>query len=355
MTTMDRYHRRPAALEGGRALAVALFFGLIAALPLTAAAEDGDVLDTVQQTGVVRCGTENSPVSAEQRPDGTWHGFDVDFCRAIAAAVLGNADLIEILPLNLQLRIPALEAGNVDALFANLTWTYGRDVGQPIDYAAVILYDGQSFLGFANEATAKVTDLKDITVCVQRGTTTEVNLDAFIRTHSLSWTPLVLQSAEGANEAFIGRRCTLQTNDRSFLVGWRAVTGLPDLHLYSEVISKEPLSAAVRIGDNNWLEIVRWVIFALITAEEQGINQANIDQMKSEATDPAQRPILGDLPEFGAPLGLKDDWAYQVIRQVGNYAEIFERNLGERSRLKMDRGLNRLWSEGGLLYAPPLR
>lgn len=321
-----------------------------------AADASASTLEIVRQSGAVRCGSEDSPVSAVQRPAGGPQGFDVDLCRAIAAAVFGDSDRVEIIPLNHQLRIPALVQGEVDVLFANLTWTYGRDVREGIEYAAIVLYDGQSFLGYESDGVGALADRKDAVVCVQKGTTTERNLESYIRTTSPSWKALVMQSDEGTREAFINRRCTILTNDRSFLAGWRALSGLFGFHLFPDVISKEPLSAAVRAGDNNWLEIIRWVVFALIAAEEAGITQANADAIRAgPRDDPAQAPLIGAEPGFGKPLGLGDDWAFQAIRQVGNYGEIFERNLGRHSRLNMERGLNRLWTEGGLLYPPPLR
>lgn len=314
-----------------------------------------ETLDAVKERDRLRCGASNQTVSAEWTGEGRWRGFDVDFCRAIAAAVLGDADKIEIVLLAVQLRIPALVENQVDVLFGSLTWNYRRDAGQPIDFAAITFYDGQGFIGFADRVPRRLLDLRNATVCVPKGTTSARTLTQFIDATAPTWRALVMESEEGAERAFWEGRCDLNTADVGHLVGLRALSGMPNVRLFPDIISKEPLSAAVRTGDVQWLKIVRWVINATVAAEEAGVGRETVEAMARAGVDQDLAPLLGLEPGFGRPLGLPDTWAYEVVRQVGNYAEIFDRNLGSGSRLNLDRGLNSLWTEGGLLYAPPLR
>lgn len=336
--------------------AIALVIPAIAT-PMPAAA--GPTVDTVKARDVLRCGVRGSLGGFSNIDEnGEWTGLDVDFCRAIAAAVLGDGKKVEFIPLNAAARFPALQASEIDVLIRNTTWTFSRDTTLGVDFPAPIYYDGQGFLGRRSLGAKSLRDLKPgVRICFTTSTTTEVNLINYAQSHGLSYTPVPFQSTDEAKAAFFTGRCELFTGDQSSLASIRT-TEAPnpeDYIILSEVISKEPLGPVVRDGDPQWREIVQWVVFATLEAEEIGIDSSNVEALRAGTADPALKAMLGATPGIGKGLGLDDSWAFRVIRQVGNYGQIFERNVGVNTALALERGLNALWTEGGLMYAPPLR
>ncbi len=287
---------------------------------------------------------------------GEWVGFFVDFCRAVAAATLKSASAVEFVELNQRTRFDATRDGAVDLFSANTTWTLTRDASMGLQFAATLYYDGQGFIAPTSLATKKLKDLKQATVCVTGNTTTENNLAEYIKVNRLDFKITTLTSNDSAVSAFLSRRCDLYTTDRLALAGLRAAgTSKPDDYVvFSEIISKEPLGPIVRSDDAAWFTIVKWVAFAMIAAEEKGVASTNLAHMRN-SSDPEIRRLLGVDPGLGKALGLDEAWAARLIEQVGNYGEVFERNLGAGSPLRLDRGVNALWTNGGLMYAPPLR
>jgi len=316
-------------------------------------------LAATQARGTVRCSTAghlNTP--REYTQPGTIAGFDRDFCRAIAAAVVSDKSKIDFVQLVPSNRFQALQEGAVDVLVRSTTWTLSRDAGLGVSFAAVNFYDGQGFvarksLGVNSLLELKNTDKKAV-ACVESNTTSKENIAEYIRDNELPVKLKTFDAFEELRYAFFTNSCDLFSADQSFLVEFRTKeTPVPDEYMIlQDVISKEPLGAAVRDNDAGWFNIVRWVIFATIQAEEYGITSANVDTMRTTGTS-AQRRFLGAEPGVGEALGLDDEWIYRVIKQVGNYSEVFERNLGKDSDFKLDRGLNALWTNGGLLYSPP--
>lgn len=332
----------------GAALAVAL-----GATPALA----GPTLDKIKAAGVVTCGVSTGLAGfsmADQQ--GNYTGLDVDTCRGIAAAVLGDAKKAKFVPLSAQQRFTALQSGEVDILTRNTTETLAREADLGFNFAPVTYYDGQGFMVAKKLGVKSVKELDGATICVQAGTTTELNLADYFRTHQMSFKPLVIETLDQTENAFYSGRCDAFTADRSGLAGSRAgrAANPDDYVLLPEVVSKEPLAPAVRQGDDEWFEIVRWTVFALIDAEEKGINSKNVDAMK-KSTDPEIQRMLGVVPGMGKSLHLGNAWAYDIIKEVGNYGEIFDRYIGPKTPLGLDRGLNRLWKDGGLLYSPPFR
>lgn len=324
-----------------------------AACALPAAA--GDTLDAVRQRGQLRCGV-NVSVPGFSSPDsqGRWTGLDVDICRAVAAAVLGNADKVEFVPLNAQQRFAALQSGEIDMLSRNTTWTLSRDAGLKLAFGPVVFYDGQGFMVANTLGVRSATELDGASVCVQSGTSTEQSVADWFRAHRMTFKPVVMDNFDELNKAFFAHRCDVYTTDRSGLASIRAtLSGSPDNYaILPETISKEPLAPAVRQNDPEWADAVFWSVTALIEAEELGVTAANVDTLR-ESGDPALARFLGKTPDLGTALGLREDWAYQAIRQVGNYGEIYARNL--EGPLGLARGPNALWTQGGLLYAIPVR
>lgn len=334
----------------------ALFFGWTSATSATAS-----TLSDIQKSGVLNCSTAGHLNTAKdyEKP-GTIAGFDRDFCRAIAAAVLQNDAKINFVQLIPHNRFQALQEGAVDVLARSTTWTLSRDANLGLHFAATNFYDGQGFvapksLGISNLAMLKARGLT-ARACVEKRTTSEDNIADYIRDHGLPITLKRMASFEEVRYAFLTGECDLFSADRSFLVEFRLKeTEIPDNYiLLEDVISKEPLGVVVRDDDAEWFNIVRWAVFATIQAEELGITSVNVDWLRT-AGNSAQRRFLGGEPGIGEPLGLDDAWAYRIVKAVGNYGEIFERNLGAQTDFKMDRGLNKLWTQGGLLYAPPFR
>lgn len=319
-------------------------------------AQAGPTLDAVKARGQLVCGV-NTGLAGFSNPDsqGKWTGLDVDVCRAIAAAVLGDANKVRYTPLSAQQRLTALQAGEIDVLSRNTTWSLTRDA-QGLDFAPVTYYDGQGFMVNKSLGVTSAKQLDGATVCVQPGTTTELNLADYFRANGMSFKPVVIEALDELNAAFFAGRCDVITTDVSGLAGIRAtVAPKPDDFLIlPEVVSKEPLAPVVRHGDDQWRDIVRWTVYALVEAEEKGVTAANTDE-KLKSPDPGVQRLLGTQGDLGKLLGLDPQWAQRAIRQVGNYGEIFERNLGKSTPLKLERGLNALWLNGGLMYAPPVR
>jgi len=336
-----------------RKLAVAA--ALMAAF--TGVAHAGKTLDTIKQKDQLVCGVNPSlPGFSAADSQGNWGGLDVDVCRAVAATILGDAKKVKWVPLNASQRFTALQSGEIDILSRNTTWTLTRDASLGLFFTGVTYYDGQGFMVTKKSKITSAKQLKGATICVQSGTTTEKNLSDYSKANNLNMKPVVFETQEATNKAYFSGRCQAYTTDASGLASVRnKEANKPEDHLIlPELISKEPLGPSVRRGDDDYFTIVKWVVFALIEAEEYGINQANVDKMKS-STDPVVQRILGTSEDTGKLLGLDKDWAYRAIKAVGNYGEIFERNVGPKSALKLPRGVNNLWNKGGLMYAPPVR
>src|SRR5262249_48719535 len=291
-----------------------------------------------------------------QDGSGRWSGLDVDFCRAVAAAALGDAGKVTFVPLRASARFPALLTNAIALLARNTTWTLRREADLRVAFVGILLYDGQGFLVPASAGVTSVAQLDGATVCVEKGTTHEDNLREYLSTRGIRITPLVVDSTAGAPDPFSGGPCRAYTSDPPQLPAVRlfAPAGR-DFLILPERISKEPLAPVVRRGDDLWLTLVRWVLFTLVLAEEQGVTTSSLREGALSAQSPAVRQTLGATGEAAKALGTDSDWALRVVRSVGNYGEMFERNLGRGSPLKLERGLNRPWTQGGLLYAPPLR
>ncbi|MGE5384484.1 MAG: amino acid ABC transporter substrate-binding protein [Betaproteobacteria bacterium] len=330
---------------------------LLAALFVAPAAWAGKTLDTVRQRGEVACGVTPG-LAGFSAPDnkGNWSGIDVDVCKAIAAAVLGDARKVRWVPLNSQQRFTAIQSGEVDILSRNTTWTLTRDASLGLHFTSIVFHDGQGFMVRRKSGITSARQLDNAVVCVQSGTTTEKNLADYLRAEKIHARPVVFEGYEASLKAFFAGRCQAYTTDASSLAAilQRETRNPADYRILPELISKEPLAPAVRRGDDEWFAIVKWVINALINAEELGVTQANVDAQKSGG-DPVARRLLGNGDDTGKALTLDAGWAYRAIKAVGNYGEVFERNLGSGSPLKLPRGANNLWNRGGHIYAPPIR
>ncbi len=332
-----------------------LVLGALATLA-AAPAHAGKVLDAVKSRGQVVCGVNTGLAGFSQADsNGAWSGLDVDFCKAVAAAVLGDASKVKYVPLNAQQRFTALQSGEIDVLSRNTTNTLSRDASLGLHFVGVNYYDGQGFLVPKGKITS-AKQLRGATVCVQSGTTTEKNLTDFSRANKLNIKPVVFEKVEAATGAYFSGRCQAYTTDASGLASVRAKEAKdPTAHMIlPDLISKEPLGPMVRRGDDEWFAINKWVLNGLIEAEEYGITQANVDQMKS-STDPQVGRMLGATEDLGKHLGLDKEWLARAVKAVGNYGESFERNVGPKTAINLPRGKNNLWSAGGFLYAPPLR
>jgi len=331
---------------------------VFAALGLAQPALAGKTLDGVKQRGSINCGV-TSGVAGFSAPDtqGNWSGLDVDTCRAIAAAVLGDPKKVNFVPLNSQQRFSALQAGEVDILARNTTWTLTRDASLGFNFTTITYYDGQGFLVPKKLKINSPKQLKNAEICTQSGTTNEKNVSDYFRAQNIKVKTVVFESFEASFKAFFSGRCQAFTTDSSALAGLRnkEAKNPDDYVILPELISKEPLAPVVRRGDDEWFAIVKWVPNALLEAEEYGITQANADQLKADSKDPAVQRILGSSDDTGKLLGLDKDWAYRAVKAVGNYGEIFERNVGPKSVLKLPRGANNLWNKGGLMYGLPVR
>ena len=329
-----------------------------AVLGFGATAAQADKLSDVQANGFVQCGV-NSGLAGFAAPDaqGNWAGFDVDYCKAIAAAIFGDATKVKYTPTTAKERFPALQSGEVDVLARNTTWTINRDTALGFNFRAVNYYDGQGFMVRKSLNVKSALELSGAAVCVQTGTTTELNLADYFKANNLQYNPVVFEKIEEVNAAYDAGRCDVYTTDASGLYAIRLTLSAPDDHMVlPEIISKEPLGPAVRQGDDKWFDIVSWVHYALVNAEEFGITQANVDEMKGSENPDIKRFLGAETDStIGADLGLSNEWAYNVIKGVGNYGEVFERNIGASSPLKIERGVNALWNKGGIQYGPPVR
>jgi general L-amino acid transport system substrate-binding protein len=313
-------------------------------------------LETVKERGYVIVGV-NGELFGFSKPDekGEWKGLDVDTAKAIAVAIFGDASKIKFLAVTAVQRLPALQSKEIDVLCRNTTATLTRDTTNGLAFAHTNYYDGQGFMVPKKLALKSAKELKGATICVLPGTTTEMNAADFFRSNKMQWKPVVIEQNTELNKAFFSGRCDCLTSDASQLAGIRASAPNPDDYvILPEIISKEPLSPAVRHGDDQWYDIINYTVMALIQAEELGITQANVDEMLKSQSPEVQR-FLGTAPGLGKALGLDDKWAYNIIKQVGNYGEIFERNVGVKTPLKLQRGLNALWTDGGIQYAIPFR
>jgi len=316
----------------------------------------GDVLDGVRDRALVRCSVDNTPGFGAVGPDGRRTGLDVDFCRAVAAAVLSDSQAVELLRITTRHKFDALAKGEVDIVLGMTTWTLKRDSLRDANFAGILYYDGQGFLAWRDVDTTSIRSVGAAKVCVQADTTGEANLRDFVRANELSLTPLLFASSDERRDAFLRRRCEVTTNDHSALAGFRAVTApVPaNLQLLAETISREPLGPLTNNRDDAWHDIVKWTLNALILAEAKGVSSATVAARRSDP-DPEIRRLLGGEGELGAALGLSNDWAARAVSQVGNYAEIYDRHLGPDTALAIPRGLNALWTDGGLLYPPAFR
>ncbi len=313
-------------------------------------------LDVIKQKGYVTCGvSQGLPGFSNPDDQGNWQGLDVDICRALAAAIFGDIGKAKFLPLSAKVRFTALQSGEVDVLTRNTTWSMHRDSALGVDFPAISFYDGQGFLVTRELGISSATQLNGASLCVNAGTTTEINAADYFRTNKMEYE---INTYENSNEALIAYdagRCDAYTTDLSGLYAQRLKLKVPSEHMIlPEVISKEPLGPLVREGDNQWSDVVRWTFYAMLTAEEFGITSENVETMKA-SPNPAVRRLLGQEGELGGQLDLPRDWAYNIIRLVGNYQQVFDRTVGDKSPLKIERGLNALWTNGGLQYAPPIR
>ena len=326
------------------------------ALTVTAGANAG-TLDDVKAKGFIQCGVSQGVPGFSNADDaGNWTGIDVDGCRATAAAVFGDAQKVKFTPLSSKERFAALTSGEVDMLSRNTTWTYTRDTSLGLDFTAVNFYDGQGFMVRKDLGVTTALDLDGATVCTEQGTTTELNMADFFRKHELEYVPVVVQKVDEAVAAYASGRCDVYTTDKSGLAAQRTKLANPNDHMVlPETISKEPLGPVVRHGDNQWKDVVTWAIFAQVNAEEMGISSKNVAKIKAETKDPSILRLLGAEGNMGASLGLDANWAYNIIAQVGNYEEVFERNIGPNTPVGLPRGVNNLWTNGGVMYAPPIR
>jgi general L-amino acid transport system substrate-binding protein len=335
-------------------LTIAGAVGLIGTAGVAAA--QTKTLDTVKQRGTLSCGV-NIGLAGFSQPDdkGNWTGLDVDYCKAIAAAVFGDATKVKYVPTTAKERFTALQSGEIDVLIRNTTWTTARDSSLGLIFAGVNYYDGQGFMVKKALGVKTAKELNGATVCVQTGTTTELNLADYFKANKMTYKPVVFEKLDETVQAYLAGRCDVYTTDQSGLYSIRVQQPKPDDHVVlPEIISKEPLGPSVRQGDDQWLTVVKWVHYALLNAEEAGITQANVGEMLN-STNPEVKRILGKDGELGKGIGLSNDFVVNVVKAVGNYGELFERNVGTGSRLNIARGLNNLWNKGGIQYAPPLR
>ncbi len=339
--------------------------GALAASVSVAAAHAG-TLDTVKAKGFVQCGVSQGLIGFSNPDDkNNWTGLDVDFCRAVAAAVLGDATKVKYTPLSAKERFTALQSGEIDVLSRNSTWTMSRDTTLGLQFAGVTYYDGQGFLVPKKLNIKSAKELGGASVCTQTGTTTELNLADYFKANKMEYKVVAFEKEEEVLKAYQDGRCDVYTTDQSGIYAERLKFPNPDDHVVlPEIISKEPLGPVVRQGDDQWFSVIKWTYFALLTAEELGVTSANVDESKKSLNPEVQRLLSVSVKntdgtdaanDFGKGLGLGPDWAYNAIKQVGNYSEIFERNVGLNTKLKIARGKNALWKDGGLQYAPPIR
>ena len=334
-----------------------VFLGALTAAGVAAGAAAAGTLDDVKARGTLNCGVSTGLVGfAAPDANGEWNGFDVSVCRAVAAAVLGDPTAVEFVPTTGKTRFTALASGEIDMLARNTTWTFSRDVDLKFTFIGVNYYDGQGFMVPKELGVSSATELDGATVCIQTGTTTELNLADYFRANNISYEPVPIETNAEAQQQYLAGACDVYTTDASGLAATRATFEAPGDHvLLPEIISKEPLGPLVRHGDNEWGDVVRWTLNALISAEELGITSANIGEMTAGTNNPEINRILGTEGTLGEMLGLDADWAVKALSVSGNYGEIFEANIGESTPIGLARGLNAQWTDGGLLYSPPFR
>jgi len=333
-----------------------LGLSIIAALSAVIALDAG-TLEDVKKAGILKCGVNTGlPGFSEADSKGEWRGLDVDYCRALAAVVLGDAKKVKFVPLNAKERFTALQSGEIDVLSRNTTNTETRDSALGINFTSVMYYDGQGFMVPKALGVKSARELDGATVCIQAGTTTELNLADYFRTHNMKFKAITFDTNDQVNKAFESGRCDVVTTDASGLYAERTKMKNPEKYvILPDIISKEPLAPAVRHGDDRWFDIAKWTRNALVTAEEKGIGMKNVDEAKSKSNDPETKRLLGVEGDMCKNIGLDKECFYRAIKQVGNYSEIFERNIGSKTPLKIERGLNALWNKGGILYSPPFR
>ena len=328
----------------------------VLAVAFAAQSASAQTLKTVKDRGMLNCGS-NGTLAGFGLPDaqGQWTGLDVDFCKAIAAAVLGDAKKVKFVPLSAKDRFTALQSGEVDILARNTTWTSSRDTSLGLNFVGVNYYDGQGFIVRKTLKVNSALELAGASVCVQQGTTTELNLSDYFRANNMQVKTVTFATANEAVKAYDAGRCDAYTTDASGLYAERLkLANSADHIVLPEIISKEPLGPAVRHGDDQWFDVAKWVLYAMINAEELNITQKNVDEMV-KSTNPDVKRFVGTEGNYGEQLGLPKDWAVQIVKAVGNYGEVFDRNIGANSPLKIERGLNKLWNKGGIQYAPPVR
>lgn len=324
---------------------------------IAASAASAATLDDVKSKGFIQCGVNTSLIGfASPDEQNNWNGLDVDFCRAVAAGIFNDGQKVKFSPLTAKDRFAALASGEVDILSRNTTWTMSRDTSLGLKFVGVMYYDGQGFMVKKSLGVDSALKLNGATVCTQTGTTTELNLADFFRANNMTYQVVAMEKNDEVLKAYEAGRCDSYTTDQSGVYAERLKLANPDDHIVlPEIISKEPLGPLVRQGDDGWFNIVKWTYFALLNAEELGVTQANVDDMKANSTNPEIRRLLGAEGDFGTGLGLTNDWAVNIIKAVGNYGEIFDRNVGPSTALKIERGKNALWSKGGLQYGMPIR
>lgn len=334
-----------------------VFLGALAAAGFVAAASSAATLDDVKARGKLNCGVTTGLVGfAAPDANGVWNGFDVAVCRAVAGAIFGDPTAIEFVPTTGKTRFTALASGEVDMLARNTTWTFTRDVDLKFEFVGINYYDGQGFMVPKALGVTSAKELSGATVCIQTGTTTELNLADYFRKNNMDYEPVPIETNAEAQQQFLAGACDVYTTDASGLAATRATFENPgDYAILPEIISKEPLGPLVRHGDPDWGDLVRWTLNALIAAEELGITSANIDELAKGTNNPEINRILGTEGDLGAMLGLSKDWAINAIKAGGNYGEIFAKNIGENTPVGLARGLNAQWTNGGLLYSPPFR
>jgi len=332
------------------------FLSVIAAAAFVSSAASAGTLDDVKKKGFVQCGvSQGLPGFSNPDSSGNWTGIDVDVCRAVAAATLGDASKVKFSPLSAKERFTALQSGEVDVLSRNTTWTATRDTALGLNFAGVNYYDGQGFMVRKSLGVKSAMELAGAAVCTNLGTTTELNVADFFRGNNMDYKLVAFEKADEVVAAYDAGRCDVYTTDQSGLAAQRLKLGSPNDHVVlPEVISKEPLGPVVRHGDDQWLDIVKWSLFAMLESEEMGINSGNADAMKTNK-NPGIKRMMGTEGDVGKNLGLSADWAYNIIKQVGNYGESFERNVGMNTPLQLPRGVNNLWNNGGLMYPMPAR
>lgn len=328
-----------------------------ALLGVTATAQAGATLDAITKKGFIQCGVSDGlPGFGVPNAQGKMTGIDVDVCHAVAAALFGDASKVKFSQLTAKERFTALQSGEIDLISRNTTWTSSRDAGMGLVFTGVTYYDGIGFLVNNKLGVSSAKELGGATICIQAGTTTELNVSDYFRANNLKYTPITFDTADESAKGLEAGRCDVLTTDQSGLYAQRIKMAHPDeFMVLPEIISKEPLGPLVRKGDEEWFSIVKWTLFAMLNAEEMGITSQNVEEQAKSTKNPDVARLLGADGEYGKDLKLRKDWVVQIVKQVGNYSEVFERNIGQGSVLKIKRGLNALWNNGGIQYAPPVR